>query len=50
MHRLPFGKRHMVQVKLAILFNQNFCMERLHDEKTLTGIIQFDKCRKEDLA
>jgi hypothetical protein len=33
----------MVQVKLAILFNDRFRMERLHNEKSLTHILRFDK-------
>ncbi len=43
MNRLSFGKRHMVQVKLAILFNHNFRMERLHNEKSVPHILRFDK-------
>lgn len=34
----------MVQMELAILFNNNFRMERLHCEKNLTYILRFDKC------
>jgi hypothetical protein len=33
----------MLQVKLAILFNDNFCMEHLHNPKSVTGILGFDK-------
>jgi len=50
MHRLSFGKRHMVQVKLAILFNNNFRMERLHNKLTLTGILRFYKRGKAALG
>ena len=34
----------MIQMKLAILFNDSFCMERLHNEKNIIGVLPFDKC------
>jgi hypothetical protein len=43
MNRLPFGKRQLIQVKLAIFFNDRFCMKCLHDTEMLAHIPWFDK-------
>ncbi len=43
MNRLPFGKRHMIQVKLAIFFNDGFRMKCLHDTEILAKNLWFDK-------
>jgi len=43
MNCLSFGKRQMVQLKPAILLNDNFRMERLHNQRSLTHILRFDK-------
>ena len=33
----------MIQVKLAVLFNDSFCMERLHNAKNVIRVLRFDK-------
>ncbi len=43
MNRLSFGKRQMIQMKLAILLNDNFRMERLHNQNSVSHILRFDK-------